>query len=131
MVLSELQNSFGHDQFRGIQREVIDRVLAGRHALVIMPTGGGKSLCYQLPAVVLHRQKTAEQKTSNAKSRPPLTLVLSPLIALMKDQVDALQAKGIEATFVNSSLTREQRQQRYKALRDGRYARLHLGMEVA
>ncbi len=129
MVLSELQNSFGHDQFRGIQREVIDRVLAGRHALVIMPTGGGKSLCYQLPAVVLHRQKTAEQKTSNAKSRPPLTLVLSPLIALMKDQVDALQAKGIEATFVNSSLTREQRQQRYKALRDGRYAILYVTPE--
>ena len=86
---SLLRGSFGHEEFRSLQREVIDNVLAGRDSLVLMPTGGGKSLCYQLPALAL----------------PGITLVVSPLIALMKDQVDALNAKGIPAEFINSSLT--------------------------
>jgi ATP-dependent DNA helicase RecQ len=82
-----LAKHFGLSSFRGPQREVIQNVLDGRPTLVIMPTGGGKSLCYQLPALML----------------PGVTLVVSPLIALMKDQVDALQNKGIAAAMINSS----------------------------
>ena len=80
---------FGIDAFRPGQREVIESVLAGEDALCIMPTGGGKSLCYQLPSVL----------------RDGLTIVVSPLIALMKDQVDSLRQHGISADFINSSIT--------------------------
>src|SRR5512136_301659 len=80
---------FGLTAFRPGQKEVISSVLSGQDCLCVMPTGGGKSLCYQLPAIVLNG----------------LTLVVSPLIALMKDQVDQLQALGIPVTFVNSTLT--------------------------
>ena len=79
---------FGYDEFRPGQEAIISNALAGRHSLVVMPTGGGKSLCYQLPALAMGG----------------LTLVVSPLIALMKDQVDALRANGIAAEFLNSSL---------------------------
>lgn len=83
-----LKQHFGYDEFRPRQEAIISNALAGRHSLVIMPTGGGKSLCYQLPALALGG----------------LTLVVSPLIALMKDQVDGLRANGIAAEFINSSL---------------------------
>ena len=86
--LSVLKSRFGYDSFWGQQEAVIDNVLAGRNSLALMPTGGGKSLCYQLPALVLDG----------------ITLVISPLIALMKDQVDSLNANGIAARFINSSL---------------------------
>jgi len=84
-----LKKYFGHEEFRPMQSEIINKVLEGKDALVVMPTGGGKSLCYQIPAMKL----------------PGLTLVVSPLISLMKDQVDQLKAKGIPAEFINSSLT--------------------------
>jgi ATP-dependent DNA helicase RecQ len=85
---AELERRFGYPDFRGVQPGAIRAVLEGRDVLVLMPTGGGKSLCYQIPALVL----------------PGLTLVVSPLISLMKDQVDALARRAIPATFINSTL---------------------------
>src|SRR5919199_472274 len=86
-ALAALRRFFGFDSFREGQREVVESVLAGHDTVVVMPTGGGKSLCYQLPALM----------------RDGVTVVVSPLIALMKDQVDALRARGLPATFINSS----------------------------
>src|SRR6186997_2581722 len=83
-----LKETFGFPDFRGGQADVVTRLLEGRSTLAIFPTGGGKSLCYQLPALMLEG----------------LTVVISPLIALMKEQVDGLTRKKIPATFINSSL---------------------------
>ncbi|MGN6790905.1 MAG: DNA helicase RecQ [Streptosporangiaceae bacterium] len=90
---SLLRRVFGYDSFRGYQQEVIDHVVAGGDALVLMPTGGGKSVCYQIPALI----------------RPGTAVVISPLIALMQDQVDALRALGVRAGFLNSSQDSGQR----------------------
>src|SRR3954470_19305797 len=87
-----LREHFGYPAFRPGQESAVESVLAGRDTLVVLPTGGGKSLCYQVPALML----------------PKLTVVISPLISLMKDQVDALAARGLPATFVNSTLTSSQ-----------------------
>ncbi len=108
-----LQKYFGHRTFRGRQKEMVDHILQEKHALIIMPTGSGKSILYQLPALLL----------------PDLTLVISPLISLMKDQVDALRKKGIDATFINSSLTRTQREKRYNEVRNGKYKLLYVTPE--
>ena len=86
-ALEALRRVFGYDAFRGEQQEIIDHVIAGGDALVLMPTGGGKSLCYQIPALI----------------RPGTGVVISPLIALMQDQVDALTALGLRAGFLNST----------------------------
>ncbi len=87
-VLNRLKKYFGYDQFKEGQEDLIRGVLSGRDALGIMPTGGGKSLCYQLPATMLDG----------------ISLVISPLISLMKDQVDSLNELGIAATYLNSTL---------------------------
>jgi ATP-dependent DNA helicase RecQ len=110
---SVLREVFGHEEFRGPQEEVIATVLRGENALLLMPTGMGKSLCYQIPA----------------KMNSGLTLVLSPLIALMKDQVDAAVAKGLKAAFINSSLSREEREARYRKLAKGDYELLYVTPE--
>ena len=98
-----LRRVFGHERFRPGQRELTEAVLAGRDAIGVMPTGAGKSLAYQLPARLLGGT----------------ALVVSPLIALMKDQVDALRRRGIRATFLNSSLRPEERRERVQAIRRG------------
>ena len=100
-AISSLQKHFGFDDFREGQREVIGSILQGKDAVVVMPTGSGKSLCYQLPAMVLDG----------------VTLVVSPLIALMKDQVDALRARGLPATFINSSISESEQRARIESLR--------------
>ena len=121
-----LQQVFGFAEFRGPQLQVIERVLRNEHALLIMPTGMGKSLCYQIPALCLAAAPTAR---SSGTDRPPLSMVISPLIALMKDQVDALVSKDVAATFVNSSLDREEREKRYAGIRDGQYSMLYVTPE--
>jgi ATP-dependent DNA helicase RecQ len=100
-----LQETFGYQQFRPA-RTIIDTVLSGRDCLVVMPTGGGKSLCYQIPALVMDG----------------LTVVVSPLISLMKDQVDQLLANGVAAACINSTQTREQQQEVMAAAAPGRFA---------
>ncbi len=121
--LEILRHHFGHQAFRGRQAEIIEHVMAGGHALVIMPTGQGKSLCYQIPAVSLARGYRADASDRG------LTMVISPLIALMKDQVDRLSERGIAATFVNSSLDRTQRTERYEALDRGQFDLLYVTPE--
>ena len=96
---------FNLPSFRPGQRKVIESIMAGKDCLVVMPTGGGKSLCYQLPAV----------------ARDGLTLVISPLIALMKDQVDQLTELGIAATFINSTLEFSEQQARLDAMASGEF----------
>ena len=100
-AISSLRKHFGFDDFREGQRDVIGSILEGKDAVVVMPTGSGKSLCYQLPAMILDGA----------------TLVVSPLIALMKDQVDALRARGLPATFINSSIPEPEQRARIDALR--------------
>ena len=112
-LLHSLQTHFGHDGFRDGQEAVIRALLAGESALALFPTGAGKSLCYQLPAVLL--EGTA--------------LVISPLIALMKDQVDALRARGISAARLDSSLTAEETQRVYADLREGKLKLLYVAPE--
>ena len=117
-----LNQVFGHSEFRGRQSQIIQRVLNHEHALVIMPTGMGKSLCYQVPAILMAQREDQSE-------RPGVTLVISPLIALMKDQVDALVSKGVSATFVNSSLGRRDREDRYRQIADGQFDLLYVTPE--
>ena len=111
--LEILQNTFGYDTFRGLQQDIIDALVAGQDALVLMPTGGGKSLCYQIPALV----------------RPGTGIVVSPLIALMQDQVEALQQVGIRAAFLNSSLSLEQQRSVEQAFSGGQLDVLYVAPE--
>ena len=111
--LQALKDSFGYSSFRPYQEEIIEHALAGRDVLALLPTGGGKSLCFQLPAVLGRG----------------LTLVISPLIALMKDQVDALHENGVAATFLNSSLDSEDARSRFRGLWRNEYRLLYVAPE--
>jgi len=112
-LLPLLKQHFGFASFRPLQEEIIRDALAGRDVFALLPTGGGKSLCFQLPALV----------------RPGLAVVVSPLIALMKDQVDALQASGVAATFLNSSLHAHESRSRLRGLHHGEYRLLYVAPE--
>ena len=101
-----LKTHFNMDTFRDSQEAIIRGTLDGKHSMVIMPTGMGKSVCYQLPALLMDG----------------LTVVISPLIALMKDQVDGLEKRGIDAAFINSTLSKGERQRRYKNVAEGNTA---------
>lgn len=106
-----LRERFGLESLRPLQQRIIDRVMGGGDALVVMPTGAGKSLCFQLPALAMRAQRGGEG----------VGLVFSPLIALMEDQVAALKAKGIRAGFVNSTVGKPERLRRYERLARGAY----------
>lgn len=108
-----LKYYFGYDSFRNGQEAIIERVLSGKNTAGIMPTGGGKSLCYQIPALLL----------------PGVTLVISPLISLMKDQVDTLIQNGIDATFLNSSISTAEARQRMSDIKQGKYKMVYIAPE--
>jgi ATP-dependent DNA helicase RecQ len=112
-LLTLLKQYFGYASFRPLQEEIIRDALAGKDVLALLPTGGGKSLCFQLPAL----------------ARDGLTVVVSPLIALMKDQVDALQASGVPATFLNSSLSADESRARLRGLHNGEFRLLYAAPE--
>jgi ATP-dependent DNA helicase RecQ len=112
-LLAPLKKYFGFTSFRPLQQEIISDSLAGRDVFAVLPTGGGKSLCFQLPALL----------------RPGLTIVVSPLIALMKDQVDALLATGVPATFLNSSLAAGDSRPRLRGLHNGDFRLLYVAPE--
>ena len=112
-MLELLKTHFGYDNFLPLQEEIIGSVMGGRDTFVLMPTGGGKSLCYQLPAMAL----------------PGLTLVVSPLIALMKDQVDALEANGVPAGFINSAQTQAELSQTVRRVQSGEVKLLYVAPE--
>jgi ATP-dependent DNA helicase RecQ len=112
-LLDPLKHYFGFTSFRPLQEEIIRDVLGGRDVFAVLPTGGGKSLCFQLPALL----------------RPGLTVVVSPLIALMKDQVDALESAGVAATFLNSSLGVGESRSRLRGLHNGEYRLLYVAPE--
>ena len=111
--LQILKTYFGYDSFRPGQEEIIDQILAGRDALAIMPTGAGKSLCYQVPALMLSG----------------ITIVISPLISLMTDQVKALNEAGIHAAYINSSLTENQVAKALEFAKAGRYKIVYVAPE--
>ena len=109
-----LKRTFGYDTFRPLQREVIENVLARRDTLAVMPTGGGKSLCYQIPSILLEG----------------LTVVVSPLISLMKDQVEQLRAFGVPCVFINSSLAPQEYQENMEYVRRGQVKLLYVAPET-
>jgi ATP-dependent DNA helicase RecQ len=110
---AKLKENFGFEKFRPNQEDIINCILSGQDTLAIMPTGGGKSICFQLPALVL----------------PGITIVISPLIALMKDQVDSLKANGIAACYINSSQSSEEQQLHIQNLKDNKVKLVYVAPE--
>ena len=109
-----LKEIFGYDEFRDLQQEIITSILDKKDSLVVMPTGGGKSLCYQIPALIF----------------PGLTVVVSPLISLMKDQVDQMNQLGVEAVLLNSSISREEYNENIRSIRSGKIKLLYAAPET-
>src|SRR6185436_15056877 len=109
-LLETLKRRFGFGSFRPLQEEIIRDALENRDVFALLPTGGGKSLCFQMPALL----------------RPGLTVVISPLIALMKDQVDGLQAAGVAATYLNSTLDAGEARSRLSGLHRGEWRLLYV-----
>ena len=109
-----LQEVFGYESFRGPQEKVIERVVSGGDALVLMPTGGGKSICYQIPGLI----------------RQGLTVVVTPTISLMQDQVAALVQAGVSAAALNSSMDADDRRRVWAKLHDGEIKILYLAPEI-
>ena len=105
-----LQNIFGYHSFKGLQEQIINHVISGESCLVLMPTGGGKSLCFQIPALVFEG----------------ITLVISPLIALMEDQVDTLHEVGISATYISSTIEFNDQQQIFQDIRNYKYKLVYI-----
>ena len=112
-IKSTLKEYFGYDTFRPLQEKIINSVFEGQDNLVIMPTGGGKSICFQLPAILLDG----------------ITIVISPLIALMKDQVDGLTTNGIAAAYLNSSQKESEQQEVYTKIAAGEIKLLYTAPE--
>lgn len=112
-ALDILKTYFGYDSFRMNQQQAIDNILNGKDTVVIMPTGGGKSICYQIPALML----------------PGMSIIISPLIALMKDQVDSLKGNGIEATYLNSTLSYQEIALRMREIGEGKYKIIYVAPE--
>ena len=108
-----LKKYFGYDEFRGAQEDVIESILNKEDTAAIMPTGAGKSICYQIPALLMQG----------------VTIVISPLISLMKDQVDSLKELGIEATYINSSLSSLEMKERFHNAEMGRYKIIYVAPE--
>src|SRR5690625_5189377 len=108
-----LQDYFGYTEFRSGQKELLKLIFNQKNAIGIMPTGGGKSLCYQIPGVLLNGT----------------AIIISPLISLMKDQVDSLHTLGIKATYVNSSLTHDEYDERMQLMREGYYDFIYVAPE--
>lgn len=113
MLEKELEKYFSFAQFRPGQKEVVEAIIAGKDVVALMPTGGGKSLCFQLPAILSGK----------------ISIVISPLIALMQDQVDALNARGIAATYINSSLTQYEIAERFDDIKNGQIKIIYIAPE--
>lgn len=113
LLIENLKKYFGYETFRPGQEEIIKNILDGKDVLGVLPTGGGKSICYQLPALIMEG----------------ITLVISPLISLMKDQVDALKENGISASFINSSMTSQEYKDSLSEISRGRVKLLYISPE--
>jgi len=108
-----LKKYYGYDSFRKGQKKVIESILAGRDTAAVMPTGSGKSICYQIPALIFEG----------------VTIVISPLISLMKDQVDALKEMGVAASYINSSISNRELEERLQSAAAGQYKLLYIAPE--
>jgi len=121
LLADALHRVWGFSDFRPLQRDAMHAILAARDSIVVLPTGGGKSLCFQAPAIVNTERE--------GFSRAGIALVVSPLISLMKDQVDGLRVDGVEASYLNSSLQADEREAVIASVRDGRCRLLYVSPE--